>query len=101
MQLNVWCSGFFCLINKIPFNVGIKNKKGGSVAGLQIGSCKVGRALKKLWFVFFLVADCRDIITGACDSQQRLSRSTECVKCDFEKLIKVRAWPMSAVVWRW
>lgn len=34
--LNVWCSGFLYLINKIPFNVGIKNKKrrqcgGGSI----------------------------------------------------------------------
>lgn len=26
MQLNVWGSDFFYLINKIPFNVGIKNR---------------------------------------------------------------------------
>lgn len=33
MQLNVWGSDFFYLINKIPFNAGIKNREGGSVAG--------------------------------------------------------------------
>ncbi len=30
-RLNVWHSGFFYLINKIPFNVVLKIKKGGSV----------------------------------------------------------------------
>lgn len=52
--LNVWCSGFLYLINKIPFNVGIKNKKKEAVwrRVYKLVRAKLG-ALEKLWFVGF------------------------------------------------
>lgn len=57
----MWRSGFFHLINKIPFNVVLNIKKGGSVVeDTEIGSCKVGgvgKVVVLLWFCSSSVCD--------------------------------------------
>lgn len=111
--LNVWRFGFFCLINKLPFNVALKLKGGGSEAeGLQIGSCKVGGLGKVVVCRRFSLSRVvegeaaagvrRDIIREACDSLRCSSCSrSAAVKRDSEKFIKVSARPVSAVISRW
>lgn len=77
MQPNVWGSDFFYLINKIPFNVGIKNRGRRQCGRRRV--CKLVRAklgslgevAVSLVAARWLVAVQPGIITEACDSYQR------------------------------